>query len=110
MNREKAFPTNVLHLATECNNKQHSAAFPESLPEWFIKLFTLPGNTVLDPFMGSGTTNFVAKRLMRNSMGIEILPEYFEKVKKNIDPVELTLFNPNTDYEKSEFERSSAIR
>ena len=38
--RKMVYPTNVLHLATECNNKQHSAAFPSSLPEWFIKLFT----------------------------------------------------------------------
>ena len=38
--REMAYPTNVLHMATECGNKNHSAAFPESLPEWFIKLFT----------------------------------------------------------------------
>lgn len=55
LEREMAYPTNVLHLATECNNKNHSAAFPEALPEWFIKLFTKEGDIVLDPFMGSGT-------------------------------------------------------
>ncbi len=60
VNREKAYLTNVLHLATECSNKNHSAAFPEELPQWFIKLFTKVGDTVLDPFMGSGTTNIVA--------------------------------------------------
>lgn len=74
--REMAYPTNVLHLATECNNKNHSAAFPEVLPEWFIKLFTQEGDTVLDPFTGSGTTNIVANRMGRNSIGIEIVPEY----------------------------------
>ncbi len=36
--RDKVYPNNVLHLATECNNKNHSAAFPEALPEWFINL------------------------------------------------------------------------
>ena len=51
LDREMAYPTNVLHLATECNNKNHSAAFPEGLPEWFIKLFTKEEDTVLDPFM-----------------------------------------------------------
>jgi site-specific DNA-methyltransferase (adenine-specific) len=51
INRDYAYPTNVLHLATECNNKKHSAAFPEVLPEWFIKLFTKEGDTVLDQFM-----------------------------------------------------------
>lgn len=50
--REKAYPTNVLHMATECNNKSHSATFPEKLPEWFIKLFTDEEDWVLDPLMG----------------------------------------------------------
>jgi len=90
--RDKAYPTNVLHLATECNNKKHSAAFPESLPEWFIKLFTKPGDLVLDPFTGSGTTNFVAQRMGRNSIGIEIMPEYYEMIKKQLQPVKLLLF------------------
>lgn len=88
LTRDKAYPTNVLHLATECNNKNHSAAFPEGLPEWFIKLFTKTGDTVLDPFMGSGTTNIVANRMRRNSIGIELLQEYYEMVKSQISPVE----------------------
>lgn len=85
VNREKAYPTNVLHLSTECSNKNHSAAFPEALPEWFIKLFTKEGDYILDPFMGSGTTNFVAQRMNRNSIGIEILPEYYYQVKEKIE-------------------------
>ncbi len=76
--REMAYPTNVLHIATECNNKSHSAAFPLSLPEWFIKLFTAPGDIVLDPFCGSGTTLMAARGIKRSSVGIEILPEYCE--------------------------------
>lgn len=61
-----AYPTNVLHLATECNNKNHSAAFPEELPEWFIKLFTKEHDkVVLDPFMGSGTTLTAANRMKK---------------------------------------------
>lgn len=83
--RDMAYPTNVLHLATECGNKQHSAAFPEALPEWFIKLFTQEQDTVLDPFMGSGTTLTAAKSLGRNSIGIDILPEYYELVKKTLE-------------------------
>jgi len=101
LNRDMAYPTNVLHLATECNNKNHSAAFPEGLPEWFIKLFTKEGDTVLDPFMGSGTTNFVAKKLKRNSIGIEIIPEYYDMVKSDIEQAELLLFEPKQQYEKS---------
>lgn len=86
VNRTKAYPTNVLHLATECSNKNHSAAFPEELPEWFIKLFTKENDVVLDPFMGSGTTIFVANRMNRNAIGIEIVPEYCEMVKNKLQP------------------------
>lgn len=85
VDREKAYPTNVLHLATECNNKKHSAAFPEELPEWFIKLFTKEGDTVLDPFAGSGTTLFVAERMGRNAIGIEIIEEYYKMVKDQLE-------------------------
>jgi site-specific DNA-methyltransferase (adenine-specific)/site-specific DNA-methyltransferase (cytosine-N4-specific) len=83
LERKEAYPTNVLHLATECNNKKHSAAFPEGLPEWFIKLFTKEGDVVLDPFMGSGTTCIVAQKMGRSSIGIEILPEYYEMVEEH---------------------------
>lgn len=82
--RDMVYPTNVLHLATECNNKNHSAAFPEELPEWFIKLFTKVGDMVLDPFLGSGTTAIVANRNDRNCIGVELLPDYYEMVKKQL--------------------------
>ncbi len=110
LDRDKAYPTNVLHLATECSNKNHSAAFPEGLPEWFIRLFTREGDTVLDPFMGSGTTNIVANRMRRNSIGIEIVPEYYEMVKNEIEPVALYLFEPASDYEKTPTARRTAVR
>ena len=90
LERDMAYPTNVLHLATECNNKNHSAAFPEELPEWFIKLFTKEDDIVLDPFMGSGTTLFVGLRLKRKTIGIDILPEYYEMVKNGLINLGLT--------------------
>jgi DNA modification methylase len=102
LDRDMAYPTNVLHLATECNNKNHSAAFPEGLPEWFIRLFTKPGDYVLDPFMGSGTTNIVAQKMSRNSIGIEIIPEYYQQVKKEIRPVHYVLFEPKHKYAKTQ--------
>ena len=105
ISRDKAFPTNVLHLATECNNKNHSAAFPEGLPEWFIKLFTKENDTVLDPFMGSGTTLIVANRMRRNSIGIDIVAEYCEVVRNQLNPVDLSLFENKVKYEKPESER-----
>ncbi len=79
--RELAFPSNVLHLATECGNKNHSAAFPKALPQWFIKLFTAEGDWVLDPFVGSGTTSIAAREMGRNSLGIEIKEEYCDAAR-----------------------------
>jgi site-specific DNA-methyltransferase (adenine-specific) len=110
LNRDKAYPTNVLHLATECNNKNHSAAFPEELPEWFIKLFTKPHDTILDPFMGSGTTLFVAKRMMRHSIGIDIVPEYYDMISKKIQPIEYYLMEPKVKYGKAKPKRRYAVR
>ncbi|MBS0647347.1 MAG: site-specific DNA-methyltransferase [Verrucomicrobia bacterium] len=110
LTREKAFPTNVLHLATECSNKNHSAAFPEELPEWFMKLFTQEKDTVLDPFMGSGTTVLVANRMKRHSIGIDIVPEYYDMVKEQVKPVELYLLEPTVKYETAKSKRRYAVR
>jgi len=99
--RELVYPTNVLHLATECSNKNHSAAFPRELPEWFIKLFTKEGDTVLDPFAGSGTTLEVAQAMRRHSIGIEIVPEYFQMMRAQIQPVNHYLFEPESVYEST---------
>ena len=82
--RETVYPNNVLTLATESSNKRHSAVYPVGLPTWFIHLFTEPGDVVLDPFLGSGTTSVAAMRLNRQSYGIEILPEYVELAKERI--------------------------
>jgi DNA modification methylase len=82
--RELAFPDNVLHLATESSNKNHSAAFPTSLPEWFIKLFTKPGDIILDPFLGSGSTAVAAKRTGRRYIGIEVLKEFCQLAKQRV--------------------------
>ncbi len=99
LEREYAYPTNVLHMATECNNKNHSATFPESLPEWFINLFTNQGDTVLDPFMGSGTTIVVAQRMNRKAIGIDILPEYHDITVNRLNPtIQWTLFEPKIKY------------
>jgi site-specific DNA-methyltransferase (adenine-specific) len=101
VDRDKVYPTNVIHLATETANKNHSAVFPEALPEWFIKLFTKEKDWVLDPFMGSGTTNRVAQSMGRNSIGIEILDEYFNVAKTRVDSKQLMLFEERGKYETS---------
>lgn len=97
--RDKAYPTNVLRLATECANKNHSAVFPESLPEWFIKLFTKENDWVVDPFMGSGTTIKVAQRMLRNSIGIEILKEYYDMARAAVNEKEYLLLEEQAVYE-----------
>ncbi len=98
--REKAYPSNVLHLATETGNKNHSATFPKSLPAWFIKLFTQEDDWVLDPFLGSGTTCEAAMELGRNSVGIEIQPAYYDLALSKIKPVEARLFEERAQYGK----------
>ncbi len=106
--RDKAYPSNVLHLATETKNRNHSAVFPEDLPEWFIKLFTKPGDWVLDPFMGSGTTVRVAQSMGRNGVGIEILFEYFQVAQSSIQPnvpaspAQMRLLDKKEKYETTE--------
>ncbi|MCE5248859.1 site-specific DNA-methyltransferase [bacterium] len=106
INRSMVYPTNVLYLATECNNKKHSAAFPDALPEWFIKLFTNEYDTVLDPFMGSGTTIFVARNMGRNAIGIEIVPEYFKIVKNKVEINKPLLFEEKVIYESGSVGRN----
>lgn len=91
--KDKVYPTNVLHLATECSNKNHSAAFPIELPSWFIKLFTRDGDIVLDPFMGSGTTAMAAKQLHRQYIGIEIRPEYCSLAEDYLRTVPSSIFS-----------------
>jgi site-specific DNA-methyltransferase (adenine-specific)/site-specific DNA-methyltransferase (cytosine-N4-specific) len=102
LDRDMAYPTNVLHMATECSNRNHSATFPESLPEWFIKLFTRQGDVVLDPFMGSGTAIVVAQRMNRKAVGIDILPEYYKITTERLDDVvQWTLLEPDKHYGKA---------
>ena len=85
--REMAYPTNVIHLATECSNKNHSATFPYALPEWFIKLFTEENDVVLDPFLGSGTTAKAASNLNRNYIGIDLNPEYCDFAENQLTDI-----------------------
>ncbi len=62
----------------------HLAMFPEELPKRLIKMFSFVGDTVLDPFLGSGTTCLAAKNLDRNSIGYEINSEFMPVISKKI--------------------------
>ena len=82
--REMVYPNNVIHMATESSNRNHSAVFPLGLPSWFIQLFTLPGDTVLDPFIGSGSTAVAALQLGRHYIGIDISEGYVELSRQRL--------------------------
>jgi DNA modification methylase len=62
--------------------KTHCAAFPIELPEWAITIYSKEKDTILDPFMGSGTTGLAAKNLNRNFIGIELDEKYYEIAKE----------------------------
>ncbi|MEE8389480.1 MAG: site-specific DNA-methyltransferase, partial [Anaerolineae bacterium] len=94
-----AEPSTVLHLATECTNRNHSAAFPVPLPTWFIKLFTQPRDTVLDPFIGSGTTAVAAKQLGRYYIGVDIDEEYCQLARKRVMGIQPRLLEEPATYE-----------
>ena len=66
------------------SSENHPAPYPEELPRRIIKLYSFYGDTVLDPFLGSGTTSKVAIELGRNSIGYEINEEYVKTIKKKI--------------------------
>lgn len=85
--REMAYPSNVLHMATECGNKNHSATFPIALPSWFIKLLTKAGDVVLDPFVGSGTTAVACTQLGRHYIGIDKNLEFCELARQRVEGV-----------------------
>lgn len=75
---------------------KHLAMFPEELPTRLIRMFTFVGETVLDPFLGSGTTSLAAKHLNRNSVGYEINPEFLPIINEKLGTNELNL--TETDY------------
>lgn len=84
VDRKLVYPDNVLYLATECANRNHSATFPVDLPKWFIKLFTKQGDIVLDPFIGSGTTALATVELGRHYIGIELMEQYYKLAQERV--------------------------
>lgn len=64
---------------------RHLAMFPEELPKRLIKMFSFVGDTILDPFLGSGTTSLVAKKLKRNSVGVEINEQFLPMIEKKLN-------------------------
>ena len=94
---------------TGARQNGHIAMFPEELPRRLIKMFSFVGETILDPFAGSGTTSLAAKNLDRNSIGYEINPEFIPFIKDKLEVHQQDLNgttyefvkqeNPKTDFE-----------
>jgi len=81
----------------------HIAMFPEELPKRLIKMFAFKSETVLDPFMGSGTTSLAAKNLDRNSIGYEINPEFIEIAKKKLNVHQTDISGTDFIFKKDTF-------
>jgi modification methylase len=82
----------IWHGLTGASTKNHPAPYPVELAERLIRMFSFVGDTVLDPFMGTASTNIAASRFGRNSIGIEIDPHYFESARKRLDEQTRGLF------------------
>jgi len=86
----------IWHGVTGASTKEHPAPFPEELADRLIRMFSFVGDTVLDPFLGSGTTSVSAARCGRNSIGIEIIPSYLNKAASRLQTEFGTLFGETT--------------
>ena len=85
-------PTNLIDINYKpIENKIHEAQKPEEVIDYLIKLTTREGHTILDPFMGSGTTAISALKLKRNFIGFELGKKYWEQSQKRIGKFEAQL-------------------
>jgi DNA modification methylase len=78
---------------TGASTRDHPAPYPEELAERLVRMFSFVGDTVLDPFMGTGTTTVAAAKWARNSIGVEIDQHYFEMAEKRIGQATGSLFS-----------------
>lgn len=99
----KKWATGVWDMRSVSSNKEHSAMFPQELARRLVLLYSIPGDTVFDPFMGSGTTAVVAHQNSRNYAGIERDPGYYDLAIKSLEKVEhciKSVYIPPTDYQQ----------
>ena len=96
---------------TGASTKQHPAPFPLELATRLVRMFSFTGDTVLDPFCGSGTTMIAALRADRNSIGVEIDPEYYRMAARFLKAETSTLFSTaELQFEKVATEMASSIK
>jgi len=77
-----ALPTNVVDIKYSSTISEHTAAFPVSLPEFFIRAYSDEGGTIFDPFMGSGSTLIAAAKNERIGYGLELSPGYCDVIRR----------------------------
>jgi len=97
-------PKDILTVTWKINPETqttwHDAPFPDELVKRCILLYSFEGDIVFDPFLGSGTVMKVARELGRNSVGIELSPEYLEKAKEKLGFYQKNLFSDEVYIEK----------
>jgi site-specific DNA-methyltransferase (adenine-specific) len=92
------------------STKQHPAPFPMELATRLVRMFSFTGDTVLDPFCGTGTTMIAALRTGRNSIGVEIEPEYCRMAARYLKAENPDLFsNAKLIFEKATTGRACLV-
>jgi DNA modification methylase len=91
--KHKVWFQQIWNGVTGASTKNHPAPFPLELAERLTRMFSFVGDTVLDPFMGTGTTNVAAAKWGRNSVGLEIDSEYFKYAETRIEKDAQRLFS-----------------
>jgi site-specific DNA-methyltransferase (adenine-specific)/modification methylase len=89
----RTYTKNHLTTSVAVMNKDHKAVMHEKTAEFFIENFTQKKDTIYDPFMGCGTTALVSRRLERNFIGSEILPEYCRIAEERLKKNEINIYN-----------------
>jgi modification methylase len=91
--RHKVWFQQIWTGVTGASTRDHPAPFPLEVAERLVRMFSFVGDTVLDPFLGTGTTSLAAARWGRNSVGVEVDPQYFEMAAKRVEGEARKLFS-----------------
>jgi DNA modification methylase len=83
-NRHKVWFQQIWSGLTGASTRHHPAPYPIELAERLVRMFSFVGDTVLDPFMGTGSTSIAAGACGRNSVGVEVDPEYFKLAQHRV--------------------------
>lgn len=109
-----AKPRDVIEIPTTCNGMHEKTPHPTQKPEELVRKFVLassnPGDLIVDPFLGSGTTAVVAEQLKRHWKGCDISPEYCQWAAERIELVENWPEEKWIQYDLENMERRKSIR